>query len=139
MITELMQDIITRAKQAPLLQGRAGAAAGGKPGDPTMRKVDKLPFAWLVYIGNQATAQNRLPTTTVTHEVVIKVVVPYTKEADLFNVSYPALEEVISVVTSTPVDFIKGGCTRWSYLGTTLEELDDRLVYEQRYAIAGNL
>lgn len=138
-ITQLMQDIKVRVKAAPLLQGRAGTAAGGRAADPTMRKA-ALPFAWIVYVGNNTrTARTGTAVTPVTHTVVVKVAVPYGSEADLENISWPTLEQIIEHVTDTPIAAIAGACTRWTYEGTTMEELDDRLVYEQRYSVQGNL
>ncbi len=138
-ITQLMQDIKAKVKAAPLLEGRAGTTVGAKAGDPTMRKA-KMPCAWIIYVGNQtrsATSGTRV--TSITHEVVVKILVPYEKEADMEMISWPTLEQVTQYVTGSPIASIPGACTRWTYMGMSMEELDDRLVYEQRYQVQGNV
>lgn len=138
-IAALMSDITDKIKAAPLLGGRVGFTAGGKPGDPTMRKA-QLPFAWPVYTGDvPRTGQNNISTTPVTHEVIINVAVAYKDENSMNMISYPALQEVIEYATGTPIGSIKGFCARWSYLGQALVEIDDRLVYQQRYSVQGTL
>lgn len=138
-IAQLMQDIKERVKAAPLLNGRAGTAAGGRAADPTMRKAT-LPFAWIVYVGNSTrSARPGLPVTPITHSVIVKVAVPYGTETELETISWPTLEQVIEQVTNTPIPAVAGACTRWTYEGTSMEELDDRLVYEQRYSVQGNV
>lgn len=138
-ITQLMQDINARVKAAPLLQGRAGTTPGGKAGDPTMRKA-QVPAAWVIYAGNNTRAARQgLAVTPVTHTVIVKVTVPYGTESELETISWPVLEQIIEHVTDTPIAAIAGACTRWTYEGTAMEELDDRLVYEQRYSVQGNL
>lgn len=138
-IAELMVDITEKIKQVPALQNRVGFAAGGKAGDPTMRKA-KVPFAWPVYAGDvPRTQQQNVQSTPVTHEVIVKVCLAYTNEAELSSVSYPVLQEIIQAVTGSNIPFIKGYCAKWSYLGQALEEIDERLVYVQRYSVQGNL
>lgn len=137
-ITQLMVDIKNRVKAAPLMEGRVGTTPGGKSSDPTMRKA-VTPFAWVLYVGNNTrTARAGIAITPVTHTVIVKIAVPYGTEADLENISWPVLEQVIEYVTDTPIAAF-GACTRWTYEGTALEELDERMVYEQRYSVQGNL
>lgn len=139
-IGQLMADITAKIKTVSALNGRVSFVAGGRPGDPTMRKAP-IPCAWPVYAGDssQATKQN-LPHTPVQHEVMVKVILAYTNsEADMANIQYPVLQEIIKAVTEGTIDSIKGTCTRWSYSGQSIEEIDDRLVYVQRYSVQGSL
>lgn len=137
-IANLMDDIKRKVMLAPLLEGRVGTAAGGKAGDPTMRKAP-TPSAWVVYAGNQSRAtQTGTKSTPVTHEVIVKLIVPYSTEAIMSTVSWPVLNQVTEYVTANPVDGLTY-CARWVYVSTVMEELDDRIVYEQRYQIAGNV
>lgn len=138
-IAQLMSDITEKLKTVPALNGRVGMAAGGKPGDPTMRGA-KIPFAWPIYSGDNArTTQTSLQSTPVTHEVIVKVALTYGTEKEMTEVMWPALQSVIEAVTATPIAAIKGQCLRWSYMGQSLEEIDERLVYVQRYSVQGNV
>lgn len=138
-ISALMSDITDKIKIVPSLGGRVGFTAGGKPGDPTMRKA-KVPFAWPVYAGDvPRTNQQNINSTPVTHEVIVKVCLAYTTEAEMNSVSYPVLQDIINEVTASTIPSIAGYCARWTYLGQSLEEIDERLVYVQRYSVQGNL
>lgn len=138
-IAALMADITAKIKSCPSLHGRVGYTAGGKAGDPTMRKAP-VPCAWPVYAGDNTRAtQQGLQSTPVVHEVMVKVILSYTTEAEMANIAWPVLQEVIHTVTASTIASIKGTCTRWSYMGQTLEEIDERLVYVQRYSVSGNV
>lgn len=138
-IAALMADITAKIKTCPSLGGRVSYTVGGKPGDPTLRKAP-VPCAWPVYAGdNTRSTQTGLASTPVVHEVMVKVVLAYTSEAEMNNISWPVLQEIIHTVTGSTIASIKGTCTRWSYMGQSLEEIDDRLVYVQRYSVSGNV
>lgn len=139
-IGALMADITAKIKAVPAIGGRVSFVVGGRPGDPTMRRAP-IPCAWPVYAGDtsQSTMPN-LPSTPVIHDVMVKVVLAYTNnESEMANIQYPVLQDIVRAVTGGTIESIKGACARWTYNGQTIEEIDDRLVYVQRYSVQGSL
>jgi hypothetical protein len=122
---------------AVTLDSRAGLASGGQSSDVSMRKAP-LPCAWVLYAGDSSTESDPrgIPgASSVNHEIIVKVLVAYNNETTLKNISYPALEDVINAMI-TPVD--TKTCEAFKYIGQSLEEIDNRLVYIQRYSITGS-
>lgn len=139
-IATLMTSAVDKVKSATNIDSRAGLAAGGQPSNPTMRKAP-LPCAWVIYAGDSNTSTETRaigPVVDVQHEIIVKVLTAYNTEQSLKTVSYPTLQNVIKSMTAEPVS-TSGSCDRFKYEGQTLEELDDRMVYIQRYSLSGNL
>lgn len=136
-LATLMNDASTKVKAATTLDSRAGLAAMHFT-DPTMRNAPR-PCAWVIYGGmsNSSPDTRGIPGgIDATYEIIVKVLLAYNTEADLKAAQYPVLDDIRDAMTSTPVSAIKG-CEYFKFEAETLEELDDRLVYVQRYSIKG--
>lgn len=139
-IATLMESAVTKVKSAANIDSRAGLAAGGQAADPKMRRAP-LPCAWVIYAGDANTSTDTRAigsTVDIQHEIIVKVLTAYNTEQSLKTVSYPTLQNVIKAMTTEPVS-LTGPCDRFKYEGQTLEELDDRIIYVQRYSLSGNL
>lgn len=138
-IAALMADAIAKIKTVTALGGKVGAAAGAKAQDPTMRNA-KNPCAWVIYAGdNSRSTQNSTQSTPVVHEIQVKVIQDYKTEKEMLEVTFPTLQSVIQAMTGSTIASMPGQCLRWSYMGQSLEEVDERLVYVQRYSVQGNV
>ena len=141
MIGQLALDIITKAKSIEsngfgTTVKRVGLAAGGTAIDPLMEKVAR-PAAWVIFVGDQNTDQTsdqgNCAGAQVSVNFIVKIIMDYDTEADLINVQYPLLKEVIRSINGTQGPL---GAKRWKYEGQTLDELSaNRVVFDQRYSI----
>jgi len=136
-LADLMDDAITKTKSATTIDSRAGLAAMHHT-DPTMRRAP-LPCAWVIYGGmsNASPDPNGIPGgIDASYEIIVKVLLAYNTESDLKAAQYPVLDDIRDAMTSSPLTAVKG-CVHFKFEAETLEEMDDRLVYVQRYSVKG--
>ena len=136
---EIVGDAVTKIKSVVQLDSRAGLAAGGHEYDSTMRTAP-LPCAWVLYGGmsnNSADPQAIPGVADVTYEIIVKVLLAYNTESDLKNVQYPTLDAVRESMIASKI--LTSKCEYYKFEAETLEEIDNRLVYVQRYSFNGNL
>lgn len=136
MIAELAQDLTTKVKSVTsnafgTTVKRVGLAAGAKGTDPLMQRV-ALPASWIIFTGdeNVEITDRTMCGPTVKFSFAVKIIMDYTTEANLLSAAYPLLDEVRDTVHSSTG--VKGG--QWKYEGQLLEELTDRIIFEQRYS-----
>jgi phage gp37-like protein len=138
MIAEMTQDLIDKLKEiAPNPFGttptRVGLAVGGKNSDPMMVKVDR-PAAWVMFVGDEnidPTERKITCNPVVRHNFIVKIIIDYTTESDILAEQYPILDAVRTAIHASTG--VKG--STWRYDGQQLEELTDRMIYEQRYSL----
>jgi hypothetical protein len=141
MIAELATDLLTKLNTVSSLQGRIGMTFLGGPIDPSGQNVP-LPAAWVVF-QDETTKRSgevgfRQEDLTLTFSVLVSV--SYTSQSDLLNSQLPTLEAIRSAISGQEVNGANTvGGNRWKYQSTALYEVsNDRLIYEQRYAISGS-
>lgn len=135
-LAEAAKDIV---KDVTELNSRAGLAAMHYS-DPSMRNAP-IPCAWVLYVGmsnNNAEPRGIPGVADVTQEIVVKILLAYNTESDLLNIQYPVLDAIREAMISTKID-ASPSCEYFKFEQETLEEIDDRLVYVQRYSFNGNL
>ncbi len=137
MIADLTTDLLTKLKAIagnPFgTTPRVGLAVGGKEADPMMTKVAK-PAAWVMF----TTDENIDPTTTtilcspsVKYNFIVKIIMDYGTENAIVTTNYALLDTVRNAIHASTGP--KGA--QWKYEGQVLEELTNRMIYEQRYSV----
>lgn len=137
MIGTIAQDLVTKVKSVPsnvfgTTTKRVGLAVGGKNADPLMVKTPR-PAAWVMFVSDENVDQSTRITCgpSVRFNFIVKIIMDYTTETDIIANQYTILDEVRDTVHSSLGP--KGA--QWKYEGQQLEELTERMVYEQRYSL----
>lgn len=135
MIADIIKEVNDRVKSVVALDARAGLTVGGSVSDPRMKRAP-LPCAWVFFAGDNQSNIEPIQSVKLELErmIFVKVLVAYSTEHDLLNISFPILDDVIKKITENPY-FHNNICQSINYQGQTLEEINDRLVYVQRYVI----
>lgn len=142
-LNNLAQDLITKVKQIPGYQNRVGFAVGGRDIDPINRNLT-LPFAWIIYMGNQPEqlqpGNNQYCKELLRYSFIVKIA---TKNANsttnitgdmLLQTYLPILDDTCKIIKSTSPDTYNGN--KWRFEGEQLVEMDaERLVFDQVYSI----
>lgn len=137
MISDCAQSLIDLVKATPgdlfgTTTKRVGLAVGGNSVDPLMVNVP-VPAAWIIFTSdeNVSTTSRVMCGPMVKFNFVIKIIMKYTTEADIIANQYTILDAVRDTVHAATGP--KGN--QWKYEGQVLEELTDRMVFEQRYSL----
>lgn len=138
MISEAAQSLVQLIKQIPSdpfgSEKRVGLALGGTSIDPLMVKV-ATPAAWVIYVGSTPQDQPNAQISCIqnmSYTFVIKVVMDYVDEQTLLAENYPLLELIRRSVHNQ----VGPNGAKWRFEGELLEEITDRLIFEQRYSLA---
>lgn len=130
-IETVTQHLVDTVSSVSAFGGRVGLAVGGQDLDPINRELTR-PAAWVIYIGDDQVSGNTVtPCSTVKMNFIVKILVDYDNEASLIATHLPLLHQVVQAVQGgQPVTGAK-----WLYEGQGLEELTDRMVWNQQYSI----
>lgn len=137
MISAATQDLITKLKAIAgnpfgTAPKRVGLTVGGKNADPLMVKMAR-PGAWVMFVGDQNvdTSSRVVCGPIVQLNFIVKIIMDYTTETEIIATQYALLGTVRDAIHAS--DGPKGA--PWKYEGQQLEELTDRMIYEQRYSL----
>ena len=139
MIPELTTDLLTKVKSVTELQNRVSLTLGAGDIDPLMQAIT-IPAAWILFSGDQNVdqSQDARHRSKQKYHFAVYVIIGYgTDESDMIDNQYPILDTVSKSVAGTDI-LVTPVIMKWKYEGQAVIHAGaDRLVYEQRYSIAG--
>lgn len=141
MIAELTQDLIAKLKAIPsnpfgVTNKRVGLAVGGKEADPMMTKLVR-PAAWVMFVTDEnvdTTTSMIVCAPSVKYNFIVKIIMDYTTEAEITSTNFALLDTVRNAIHATA----EPNGAQWKYEGQQLEELTNRMIYEQRFSVTSS-
>lgn len=134
-LSSILADASAKLDAIPALNGKVGAALGGRGSDPGLSKAP-LPCAWVLVSGAQPIGQNNagmVPKSAVYTkvDVVVVLMVPYASQADLIGAQMPLIEDCIASLRGS--ESFNGA--QWRDEGFDLKQVNvDRMGYELHFS-----